>query len=95
MTTITLMVEIPITVEYTAHKAEGDGWNSPRIPAHIEIENFSVSSDAANKYIKEHHLDWIEEWCEDAARNDRDSREMDRVDEHRNERMVRGERQWT
>ena len=30
-------VEIPITVFYECIKEDGDGWNSPKIPGHIEI----------------------------------------------------------
>ena len=79
MTTITIMVEIPIEVEYTAHKAEGDNWNSPMVPAHIDIDDFSIPfPNSLEKYIKEHHLDWIEAECWDNTFAEKEEREIER-----------------
>ena len=35
-------VEIPIRVYATFEKASGDGWNEPRTPPHVEINQIEV-----------------------------------------------------
>ena len=38
-------VEIPVRVFASAHDKEGDGWNEPHIPAHVDIDDIAVDLD--------------------------------------------------
>ena len=52
-------VKVRIYAEYNAES--GDGWNEPKIPAHIEIEDIWLEDDLKNKLIKEHYEKWQED----------------------------------
>ena len=54
-------VEIPITVCAEAVKAEGDGWNSERIPAHIQISDIELPADLKNYIMEKYYRSFCEE----------------------------------
>lgn len=61
MTEFQTWVEIPITVHYTKNPAEGDGWNSPRIPAHIMIDRIELADDLEDWVIEQNYDTLVEE----------------------------------
>ncbi len=65
---------VPVTVEYTPIPAEGDGWNDPHIPAHVEIDSLSIGTHEASELL-EPYADEIDSLVADAhARAAEDAR---------------------
>lgn len=91
MTIFTTMIEIPVIVEYTTYKSEGDGWDSPRIPAHIEVENISVQKDI-EKWIEAEHGDNILQECHDHADAELEAAQCRADDIREDERRQEGKR---
>ena len=49
------------TVEVTVHifgefnEESGDGWNEPKIPAHVQINDIELEDDLKNRILAEHY----------------------------------------
>lgn len=74
-------VEIPVTVTYDAYPAEGDNWNSPKIPAGLDVECVEVPKDIED-YILKKFADQLHQECLDDAEVGPDEPDPDR---YRNE----------
>ena len=62
--TIVYEMEVPLKIYYTWVPEEGDGWNEPRIPAHIIINDYAFSLEEMDKLVEE-HAESIEQECEE------------------------------
>jgi hypothetical protein len=54
-------IEIKVHVIGEFNKESGDGWNEPKILAHIEIEDIELEDDLKNKIRKENYERFQEE----------------------------------
>ena len=54
-------VEVKVNIFAEYNEEEGDGWNSPKIPAHIQINDIELEDDLKNKILKEHYERWQED----------------------------------
>ena len=54
-------VEVKVTIFAEYNKEEGDGWNSPKIPAHVQINDIELEDDLKNKILEEHYEKWQED----------------------------------
>ena len=54
-------VEVKVTIFAESYKESGDGWNEPKIPAYIEINDIELEDDLKNKILEENYEKWQED----------------------------------
>ena len=54
-------VEVKVRIHAEYNKAEGDGWNSQKIPAHVQINDIELEDDLKNKILEENYEKWQED----------------------------------
>ena len=58
-------MEIPLKVCYRWVPPEGDGWNEPHIPSHIEVEDVLIPTEKEILTMVDEHAESIEQECEE------------------------------
>ena len=48
-------IEVKVRIFAEFNKESGDGWNDPKIPAHIQINDIELEDDLKNKILEEHY----------------------------------------
>lgn len=68
---ITYHIEVPVQIRFEAVSSEGDNWNAPFIPEHIEIEEIIHPTGEQIEKILAEHEDGIYDECMQHAKEAR------------------------